>query len=67
MRRLTIERKNTVFKTLAISKIIYLTVTNVAKEIIINKPDEIQKEFIWSACNFKIKHTSLYKIMKTEA
>ena len=67
MRRLTIERKNTIFKTLAISKIIYLTlVTNVATESIINKPNEIQKEFIWSTCNFKIKHTSLRKVMKTK-
>ena len=42
MRRLTIERKNAIFKTLAISKIIYLTlVKNVATEITINKPNEI--------------------------
>ena len=62
MRRLTIERKNAIFKTLAISKIIYLTlVTNVATEIIINKPNEIQKKFIWSACDFRIKHTTLCK------
>ena len=47
MRRLTIERKNTIFKILAISKIIYLTlVTNVATYIIINKPNKIQKKFI---------------------
>ena len=34
-------------------------VTNVATEIIINKPNKIQKKFIWNICNFKIKHTTL--------
>ena len=46
MRNLTLEGKITIFKTLAISKIIHLSlVTNVPTEII-NKLNKIQKEFI---------------------
>ena len=46
MRNLTVERKTTIFKTLAMSKIIHLSlVTNVATETI-NVLNKIQKEFI---------------------
>ena len=45
MRNLTVKGKITIFKTLAISKIIHLSlVTNVPTEII-NKLNKIQKEF----------------------
>ena len=44
---LTVEEKITIFKTLAISKIVHLSlVTNFPMEII-NEPNKIQKEFIW--------------------
>ena len=51
MRNLTLEEKITIFKTLAISKIIHLSlVTNVPTQII----NEIQKEFIWNGSNPKL-------------
>ena len=59
MRNLTVEGKITIFKTLAISKIIHLSlVTNVPTEII-NELNKIQKEFIWNGNNPKIKHSTL--------
>ena len=46
MRNLTVQGNITIFKTLAISKIIHLSqVTNVQTEII-NELNQIQKEFI---------------------
>ena len=58
MRNLTVERKTTIFKTLAMSKIIHLSlVTNVATETI-NVLNKIQKEFIQNGNNLKIKHTT---------
>ena len=58
MRNLTVKGKITIFKTLAISKIIHLSlVTNVPTEII-NELNKIQKEFIWNGNNPKIKHST---------
>ena len=48
MRNLTLEGKITIFKTLAKSKIVHLSlVTNVPMQII-NELNKIQKEFIWN-------------------
>ena len=59
MRNLTLEGKITIFKTLAISKIIHLSlVTNVPTQII-KELNKIQKEFIWNGSNPKIKHSTL--------
>ena len=59
MRNLTLEGKTTIFKTLAISKIIHLSlVTNVPTQII-NELNKTQKEFIWNGSNPKIKHSTL--------
>ena len=58
MRSLSIEGKFAVFKTLAISKIVYLTLLTVIPVI----PDEvtkIQKSFIWHDSSPKIKHETL--------
>ena len=56
---MTLEGKNTIFKTLAKSKIIHLSlVTNVPTQII-NELNKIQKEFIWNESNPKIKHSTL--------
>ena len=58
MRNLTVEGK-IIFKTLAISKIIHLSlVTNVPTEII-NELNKMEKEFIWNGNNPKIKHSTL--------
>ena len=59
MWNLTLEGKITIFKTLAISKIIHLSlVTNVPTQII-NELNKIQKEFSWNGSNPKIKHSTL--------
>ena len=47
-RNLTVQGKITIFKTLAISKVIHLAlVTNVPRVIIVQL-NEIQKDFIWN-------------------
>ena len=60
IRNLTMEGKITISKTLAISKIVNLSlVSNVPTEII-NKLNKIQKEFICNGNNPKIKHSILH-------
>ena len=60
MRNLTLQEKITVFKTLAISKIIHLSlVANVPMQVI-KELNKIQKEFIWNGSNPKIKHSTLF-------
>ena len=59
MRNLTVEGKITIFKTLAISKIIHLSLATHVPTEIINKVNNIQKEFIWNGNNPKIKHSTL--------
>ena len=59
MRNLSVEGKITIFKTLAISKIIHFSlVTNVPMEII-NELSKTLKLFIWNGNNPKIKHSTL--------
>ena len=59
MQNLTLEGKITIFKTLAISKIIHLSlVTNVSMQII-KELNKIQKESTWNGSNPKIKHSTL--------
>ena len=59
MRNITLEAKMIIFKTLAISKILYLTlITSFLKQLI----EEIQKMlkvFIWNNLSPKIKHETL--------
>ena len=59
MRNLTLEGKITILKTLAISKIIHLSLITNAPTQIINELNKIQKEFIWNGSNPKIKHSTL--------
>ena len=59
MRHLSLESKITIFKSLALSKIVHLALlTNVPKSII-EELDEIQKKFLWSNKKCKIKHVTL--------
>ena len=59
MLNLNVKGKITIFKFLAISKIIQLSlITNVPMDII-NELNKIQKEFIWNWNNPKIKHSTL--------
>ena len=51
----------TVFKTLAISKIVHLALVKTIPNSIIQELSKIQKEFIWKTRNPKIKHDTLCK------
>ena len=59
MRNITVEGKITIFKTLALSKIAYLTfITSFSKQLI-EEIQRIQKAFIWNNLTPKIKHETL--------
>ena len=59
MRSLSIEDKIVVFKTLAISKLVYLTLLIVILNHITDEVAKIQKSFIWHDSSPKIKHELL--------
>ena len=61
MRDLSIASKITVFKTLAISKIVHLSLVKTISNLIKQELNKIQKEFIWKTHNPKIKHNTLCK------
>ena len=48
MKQLTIEGTIVIFKTLAISKIVYLALQTNTPNIIIGELEKIQKKFIWN-------------------
>ena len=58
MRNLTIEGKVLVFKSLAVSKIVHLSLITTAPHAIINQLN-VKKSFIWNGKNPKIKHSTL--------
>ena len=66
MRDLLIAGKITVFKTLAISKIVHLALVKISSNSIIQELNKIQKEFIWKARNPKKKHGTLCKNYENE-
>ena len=59
MRNLTLEGKITIFKTLAISKIIHLASATVLPNSKITQLNKIRKEFIWNHKRPKIKEKTL--------
>ena len=59
MRNLSIESKIVVFKTLAISKLVYLALFNVISNHITDEVAKIQNSFIWHDSSPKIKHEAL--------
>ena len=59
MWNLTAEGKITIFKTIATSKIMHLSLVTNDPMKIINELNKIQKEFIWNGNNSKIKHSTL--------
>ena len=59
MRNLTIQGKITIFKTLAISKIIYVAFIAPIPSVLMKELIQIHKEFIWDSKTPKIKHTTL--------
>ena len=61
MRNLSIADKITVFKTLAISKIVHLALVKVIPNLVIFKLDKIKKHFICKNGNSKIKRDTFCK------
>ena len=59
MRQLTVEGRIVIFKTLAISKIVYLTLLTNNPNIIIDELKKIEKKFIWNNSTLKIKQETL--------
>ena len=61
MWNLFIAGKITVFKTLTISKIVYIALVKVIPNLVIFKLDKIKKHFICKNGNSKIKQDALCK------
>ena len=59
MRNLTVKGKITIFKTIAILKIIDLSLLTKVPTELINELKKIQKEFIWTGNNPKIRHSTI--------
>ena len=48
IRNLTVQGKITIFKTLAISKVIHLALVTIVPQVIIDQLNKIQTDFIWN-------------------
>ena len=59
MRNLTLHGKITIFKTLAISKIVHLALVTTFPPDILNHLKKIQKDFLWYQKYPRIKHSTL--------
>ena len=59
MRHLSLEGKIIIFKSLALSKIVYLALLTSVPINIIEELNEIQKKVLWSNKKCKIKHGKL--------
>ena len=66
MQQLSIEGRITVFKALAISKIIHLSMTISIHKTTINQLEKIQKDFVWHGKNLKLNMKPFVEIMKVE-
>ena len=58
-RNLTLEGKITIFKTLVISKIVFLLHVMTISTEIINSIEKMQKEFLWNGKRPKIKDQNI--------
>ena len=59
MRHLSQEGKITIFKSLALSKIVHLALLTIVPKNNIEELNEIQEKFLWSNKKSKIKHGTL--------
>ena len=59
MRNLTVEGKIVIFKTLAISRIVFQSLITPVLRHIVNELKKIQKAFLWKNSAPKIKHETL--------
>ena len=64
IRNLTVQGKITIFKTLAISKVIHLALVTNVPQAIIDQLNKIQKDFIWNQKHPKIRHSTLCNTFK---
>ena len=58
-RNLTLSGRIAIFKTMALSKIVYISLLSCTPSSIIDKVVEIQNEFLWDSKKPKMKHNSL--------
>ena len=61
LRSLALEGKIVIFKTLAISKIVFQSLTTPVPRHIVNELEKIQKPFLWKNSSPKMKHETLCK------
>ena len=59
IRNLAVQGKITIFKTLAISKVIHLALVTNFPQVIIDQLNKIQKHFIWNQKHPKIRHSAI--------
>ena len=59
MRNLTLKGKIIIFKTLAISKIVFQSLITPVPRHIVNELEKLQKAFLWKNSPPKIKHETL--------
>ena len=59
MRNLTLEEKIAIFKTIAISKIVFQSFIAAVPKHIINELEKIQKTFLWKNSTPKIKNVDI--------
>ena len=64
MRNLTLEGRVVVFKTLAISKIVFLALLTKIDYQVVKELEKIQKSFLWKYSTPKIKHETICKDCK---
>ena len=60
-RNLTLSGKITIFKTLAFSKVVFLSYLSNVPNSTINCLENIQSDFLWSGKRAKVKHLDLIK------
>ena len=65
IRNLTVQGKITIFKTLAISKVIHLALVTNVPQVIIDQLNKSQKDFIWNRKHPKIRHSTLCNTHKS--
>ena len=58
-RNLTLIGKITIFKTMALSKIVYVSFLSSIPEAITNKVIELQDDFLWDGKRSGVKHNAL--------
>ena len=66
MKNLTLEGKAVIFKTLAITKIVFQSLTIAAPRHIVNELEKIQKAFLWKKSCPKIKHEIFVMALKVK-